>query len=53
MGQATGFLFTGVLPNHHWSGQPPASRLGRQALTVYPAPRGQVAFPASAAQLKR
>jgi len=40
-------------PNHHWSGQPPASRLGRVALKLYAAPRGQVAFPASAAQLKR
>jgi hypothetical protein len=40
-------------PNHHWSGRPPASRLGRVALWLYAAPRGQVAFPASAAQLKR
>ena len=40
-------------PNHHWSGQPPASRLGRKALAVYHSPRGQVVFPASAAQLKR
>ena len=40
-------------PNHHWSGQPPASRLGREALAVYHPPRGQVVFPASAAQLKR
>ena len=38
-------------PNFHWSGQPPASRLGRVALLLYAAPRGQVAFPASAAQL--
>ncbi len=38
-------------PNFHWSGQPPASRLGRVALLFYAAPRGQVAFPASAAQL--
>jgi hypothetical protein len=38
-------------PNFHWSGQPPASRLGRAALLLYAAPRGQVAFPASAAQL--
>ena len=40
-------------PNCHWSGLPPASRLGRVALAVYPAPRGQVAFPAAAAQLER
>jgi hypothetical protein len=40
-------------PNHHWSGRPPASRLGREASAVYHPPRGQVAFPASAAQLKR
>ena len=40
-------------PNCHWSGQPPASRLGRVALAVYAAPRGQVAFPVPAAQLKR
>ncbi len=38
-------------PNFHWSGQPPASRLGRVALVAYHPPRGQVAFPASAAQL--
>ena len=35
------------------SGRPPASRLGREALSVYHAPRGQAAFPASAPQLKR
>ena len=37
-------------PNFHWSGQPPARRLGRVALLLYAAPRGQAAFPASAAQ---
>ena len=35
------------------SGRPPASRLGREALSVYHAPRGQAVFPASAPQLKR
>ncbi len=35
------------------SGRPPASRLGREALSVYHAPRGQAAFPAPAPQLKR
>jgi len=37
----------------HWSGRPPASQLGREALLVYAAPRGQAGSPASAAQLKR
>ena len=46
-------LSPGRRPNCHWSGQPPASRLGRVALAVYAAPRGQVVFPASAAQLER
>ncbi len=45
------FLHLAGEPNFHWSGQPPASRLGRVALLFYAAPRGQVAFPASAAQL--
>jgi len=45
------FLHLAGAPNFHWSGQPPASRLGRVALAVYHPPRGQVAFPASAAQL--
>ena len=45
------FLHLAGEPNFHWSGQPPASRLGRVALAVYHPPRGQVAFPASAAQL--
>jgi hypothetical protein len=46
-------LLPGRRPNCRWSGQPPASRLGREALKPYAAPRGQVAFPAAAAQLKR
>ena len=46
-------LSPGRRPNCHWSGRPPASRLGRVALWLYAAPRGQVAFPASAAQLER
>ena len=36
-----------------WSGRPPASQLGREALSVYHAPRGQAGLPASAPQLKR
>jgi len=35
------------------SGPAPASRLGREALAVYHAPRGQGASPAQSAQLKR
>ena len=37
----------------HWSGRPPASLLGREALAVYHPPRGQAGSPASASQLKR
>ena len=35
------------------SGRPPASQLGREALSAYHAPRGQAVFPAPAPQLKR
>jgi len=36
-----------------WSGRPPASQLGREALAVYHPPHGQAGSPASASQLKR
>jgi len=36
-----------------WSGRPPASQLGREALAVYHPPRGQAGLPAPAPQLKR